>query len=153
MRTDNLSAHNSDIGVPVGVFFGTPIRELNVWDQDIREDDDTARNVAFSEGKEYYPVEVLPGETIVRNVIRRVTTEEAVGEDFRSPIFQKREACNYLVGYLHDYRVEEGMGEHGASGVIGGINKKVVFENGAPDICKHSHVAATCKDCKEVAEQ
>jgi hypothetical protein len=79
MRLDRLTAHNDDIGEPIGSFYGTFIRELNTVDVELREIDNMQQRIRYHVGKEFPEVEVLAGETVVNNLIRRETTSEAQG--------------------------------------------------------------------------
>ena len=82
MRTDSLIANTEDIGDSVWEFHGTPIRQWNPLDAEIRELSDAQQRVRYFLGSESAPIEVLPGEVIKDNLIRRETTAEVVGEKF-----------------------------------------------------------------------
>ncbi len=84
MRVDDLVAHEADIYGVVGEFYGTPIREMNMLAHELREQDDTQQRVRNSFGIEDATpdVELLPGEVVHGNIIRRDTTAEFVGEAF-----------------------------------------------------------------------
>jgi len=82
MRTDALTAHSDDIGPPVGEFHGTAIRAMNPIDVELREIKDIQFRARLALGTEPVSAEVLPGEVVVDNVIRRATTAEALGEEF-----------------------------------------------------------------------
>jgi hypothetical protein len=63
-------------------FYGTPIREANLDAVGLREQDDLQQRVRASFGIDFAPVELLPGEVVKDNVIRRETAAEVVGETF-----------------------------------------------------------------------
>ena len=82
MRIDELTVHVDDIQAGSGAeFYGTPIREMSIIDADVREELDMQARIRVSLG-EATTVELLPGEAIVGNAIRRTTTAEVIGEDF-----------------------------------------------------------------------
>lgn len=86
MRTDALIMHSNDIGNVVGEFYGSLIREVNPLTADLRDISDMQQRVRFSFGRfNDEPVELLPGEVITDNTIRRSTAAEVVGEAFYAP--------------------------------------------------------------------
>ena len=85
MKIDSLVMHSDDIGESVGEFFGSPIREVNLLDVEVREELDMQARARLGLGVETVPAELLPGEVIKDNVIRRSTTAEVVGEEFYQP--------------------------------------------------------------------
>lgn len=83
MRIDEQVVHADDIQPGSGAeFFGTPIREMNLIDVDVREALDAQRRARVGLGVETPSIELLPGEVIRGNIIRRETTAEVVGEQF-----------------------------------------------------------------------
>ena len=79
MRIDKLVMHADDVQAGSGAeFYGTPIREASYLDVDVREERDSRRYF----GSASIPAEILPGEVITGNVIRRSTAAEAMGETF-----------------------------------------------------------------------
>ena len=82
MKIDSLVMHSDDIGESVGEFFGSPIREVNLLDVEVREELDTQARARLGLGVETVPAELLPGEVVKDNIIRRETTAEVVGEEF-----------------------------------------------------------------------
>ena len=83
MRIDEQVVHADDIQLGSGAdFYGTPVREMNLIDVDVREELDMQARVRQGLGDEASPVVLLPGEVIKGNVIRRETTSEVVGEAF-----------------------------------------------------------------------
>ena len=85
MRIDTLVAHNDDVGKVIGEFYGSPIREMSSFSTKARQIDDTQQRVRASFGLDSAPIELLPGEVVKGNVIRRETTAEVVGEAFYEP--------------------------------------------------------------------
>ena len=63
MHCDSLVIHSSDIGEPVGEFFGTAIVAVNPLAIELREIDDMQQRVRASLGVAYPAVELFPGET------------------------------------------------------------------------------------------
>src|ERR1035437_2033879 len=82
MRIDELVAHFDDIGEVVGDFHGTPIRTLASIDAEVRETQDAQFRTRMSLGIASAPIELLPGEVITGNTVRRSTSAEVVGEAF-----------------------------------------------------------------------
>lgn len=82
MKIDSLVMHSDDIGESVGEFFGSPIREVNSIDVEVREELDTQARARLGLGVEAVPAELLPGEVVKDNIIRRETTAEVVGDHF-----------------------------------------------------------------------
>src|ERR1035437_4594511 len=82
MRIDELVAHFDDIGEVVGEFHGTPIRTLASIDAEVRETQDAQFRARMSLGTASAPIELLPGEVVTDNTIRRSTSAEVVGEAF-----------------------------------------------------------------------
>lgn len=82
MKTDSLSIHTEDVRGTIGDFYGTSIRQWNPLDTEIRELSDAQQRVRYFLGSESAPIEVLPGEAIKDNLIRRQTTAEVLGEEF-----------------------------------------------------------------------
>jgi len=82
LRLDPVVIHAEDLSQTVGEFYGTPIREVNLLAVGLREIRDAQFSAQFSLGEDAPKVELLPGEVITDNVIRRSTTAEAVGEKF-----------------------------------------------------------------------
>ena len=82
MKIDSLVMHSDDIGESVGEFFGSPIREVNLLDVEVREELDMQARARLGLGVEAVPAELLPGEVVKDNIIRRETTAEVVGEEF-----------------------------------------------------------------------
>ena len=82
MKIDSLVMHSDDIGESVGEFFGSPIREVNLLDVEVREELDMQARARLGLGVDAVPAELLPGEVITDNVIRRSTCAEVIGEDF-----------------------------------------------------------------------
>ena len=86
MRIDSLVMHADDVMPGDGAeFYGSPIREASITDSDVREERDLCARVRLGIGVESVPAELLPGEVITDNVIRRETTAEVVGEQFYQP--------------------------------------------------------------------
>src|ERR1019366_3599567 len=85
MIIDVLVAHNDDLGKVVGEFYSSPIRELSNFSTEVRQIDDTQQRVRSSFGLDSAPIELLPGEVVKDNAIRRETTAEVVGEAFYEP--------------------------------------------------------------------
>ena len=85
MRIDTLVAHNDDVGKVIGEFYSSPIRELSNFSTEARQIDDAQQRVRASFGLDSAPIELLPGEVVKGNVIRRETTAEVVGKDFYEP--------------------------------------------------------------------
>ena len=85
MKIDSLVMHSDDIGESVGEFFGSPIREVNLLDVEVREELDMQARARLGLGVDAVPAELLPGEVITDNVIRRPTTAEVVGDTFYQP--------------------------------------------------------------------
>jgi hypothetical protein len=82
MRIDELTIHADDIEAGSGAeFHGVPIREVNIENVDVREGRDMHSRVIDYLG-EAATVEILPGEAIVGNLIRRTTTAEVVGDTY-----------------------------------------------------------------------
>ena len=82
MKIDSLVMHSDDIGESVGEFFGSPIREVNLLDVEVREELDLQARARLGLGVDAVPAELLPGEVVKDNIIRRETTAEVVGEAF-----------------------------------------------------------------------
>ena len=85
MKIDNLVMHSDDIGESVGEFFGSPIREVNLLDVEVREELDMQARARLGLGVDAVPAELLPGEVITDNVIRHSTAAEVIGEKFYQP--------------------------------------------------------------------
>ncbi len=81
MKIDSLVMHSDDIGESVGEFFGSPIREVNLLDVEVREELDMQARARL-DGVDAVPAELLPGEVVKDNVIRRETTAVVVGDTF-----------------------------------------------------------------------
>jgi hypothetical protein len=80
VRIDEQTVHAEDVQAGSGrEFYGTPIREMCSFDADIREQDDLQMRVRASFGISV-SVELLPGEVIKGNIIRRETDAEVAGE-------------------------------------------------------------------------
>ena len=82
MRTDSLVVNGNDMGEIVGNFYGTPVREFNNLAAEMREVDDMQVRIRASLGIDSVPAELLPGEVIKSNIIRRETTAEVIGDKF-----------------------------------------------------------------------
>lgn len=82
MKTDSLSIHTEDVRGTIGDFYGTSIRQWNPLDTEIRELSDAQQRVRYFLGAPDGVLEVLPGEAIKDNLIRRQTTAEVLGEEF-----------------------------------------------------------------------
>lgn len=82
MRTDSLIVNAEDMGEVVGEFYGTPVRTFNPIMSEVREMSDAQQRVRYFLGSEFPAIEVLPGEAIVDNLVRRETTAEVVGQQF-----------------------------------------------------------------------
>lgn len=81
MRIDVLTMHSEDINSGSGVeFYGTPILEASDFDVDVREGRDRTARISLSTPSQ--TIELLPGEVITRNLIRRSTAAEVIGEEF-----------------------------------------------------------------------
>ena len=76
MRLDSAIMHSQDIGAIVGEFHGTPIREVNLVDVEIREISDAQQRARYFLADESTPIELLPNEVIVNNLIRKNSTKE-----------------------------------------------------------------------------
>jgi hypothetical protein len=80
MILDELAVHSDDVHAGDGTeFYGTPIKEMSLVDIKVRAD---LFIQPLANAKPAPPVEVLPGEAIVGDLIRRTTTAEVVGESF-----------------------------------------------------------------------
>lgn len=78
MKRDIVVFHTDDIKTGSGTeLYGTPIREVNILDVEVREELDCIQRVSLGKDTQSVPIELLPGETLVNNLIRRVTTVEA----------------------------------------------------------------------------
>ena len=77
MKIDNTVMHSDDMGTMMGDFHGTPIREVNFLDVELRELGDAQLRARLFLADEPTPVELLPGEVIVNHLIRKTTTKEA----------------------------------------------------------------------------
>ena len=83
MRIDKLVMHADDVKAGSGAeFYGTPILEASNLDVDVREEKDAQFIVRMGLGIKSIPAELLPGEVITDNIIRRSTAAEVVGEAF-----------------------------------------------------------------------
>jgi hypothetical protein len=83
VRIDSLVMHTEDVMPGDGAeFYGTPIRTTYITDSDVREELDTQIRARLGLGIVSVPAELLPGEVLKDNVIRRETAAEVVGEDF-----------------------------------------------------------------------
>jgi hypothetical protein len=82
MHTDVLVAHETDLGEVVGEFYGTPIRTMDTLSAELREIFDTQVRVRAFLGTDSAPLELLPGEVVKDNIIRRFTTAEVIGDKF-----------------------------------------------------------------------
>lgn len=80
MRADPQVVHNEDIGEIVGEFHGTAIHTLSHDTVELREIRDAQVRARMSLGIDPPEPELLPGETLVNNIIRRETTAEARGK-------------------------------------------------------------------------
>ena len=87
MIIDTLVLHADDVSSSQtrGEFYGTPIREGSITDVDVREERGMRQRVRLGLGVDTPPIELLPGEVVKDNVIRRETTAEVVGETFYEP--------------------------------------------------------------------
>jgi hypothetical protein len=85
MKTDNLVMNGNDVGDKIGEFYGTDINEVNIHRVRFAELDDMQQRVRASFGLDSASIELLPGEVVKDNVIRRFTTAEVVGEQFYAP--------------------------------------------------------------------
>jgi len=75
--------HADDVKTGSGAeFYGTPIREASNLAVDVREELDSQARVRMGLGLTSVPAELLPGEVITDNTIRRSTAAEVVGEEF-----------------------------------------------------------------------
>lgn len=82
MKSDTQIIHSDDIGEVVGDFHGTPIRSLNSFASELREQDDSQIRARAGLGTESTPTEIMAGEIAKDNLIRRETTSEVIGEQF-----------------------------------------------------------------------
>jgi hypothetical protein len=84
MMPDMIVMHADDVSNSQtrGEFYGTPIREASTTAAEVREERDTRVRVRAGLDVDSVPVELLPGEVIKDNVIRRETAAEVVGEQF-----------------------------------------------------------------------
>ena len=83
MRIDKLVMHADDVKPGDGSeFYGSPIYQACILDSDVREELDLQSRVRLGLGAESAPIELLPGEIVKDNIIRRETTAEVVGEQF-----------------------------------------------------------------------
>ncbi len=82
MKSDTQVIHSDDIGEIVGDFHGTPIRSLNPFASEVREQDEAQMRARTGLGTKSVPAEILTGEIAKDNLIRRETTSEAIGESF-----------------------------------------------------------------------
>jgi hypothetical protein len=83
---DNLALNNGAIGAQVGTFYGTPIFSFDETIAKAQGDEESRLRIAESQilGLETSP-ELNPGETICKdNLIRRATTSEFLGSEFRA---------------------------------------------------------------------
>jgi len=85
MKTDNLVMHSEDVQEVVGEFYGSPIRAVNPLAIELRAIDEMQQRVRASFGLDSPVIELLPGEVVKGNVIRRSTAAEVVGEKFYEP--------------------------------------------------------------------
>lgn len=82
MKLDPVIVHADNLGKTVGEFYGTPIREVDMLAIELREILDSQLSARISLGEGAAHTELLPGEIVKDNIIRRFTTAEAVGEEF-----------------------------------------------------------------------
>ena len=82
MRIDEQVIHADDIGDVVGEFYSSPIRGVSIFDVDLREILDAQARARVSLGVPSATIELLPGEVITNNVIRRETAAEVLGDKF-----------------------------------------------------------------------
>ena len=86
MRIDSQVIHSDDVKPGDGAeLYGTPVREVNLLDVEVREELDMQARARLGLGVDAVPAELLPGEVITDNVIRRSTTAEVVGDTFYQP--------------------------------------------------------------------
>jgi hypothetical protein len=87
MRSDELVIHGDDVYEDnLGEFYGTPILAADPMDTAKRDISDMQQRVRFSFGRfNNEPIELLSGEVITDNTIRRSTAAEVVGEAFYTP--------------------------------------------------------------------
>lgn len=76
MRLDNAVMHSDDMGAVVGEFYGSPIREVNLLDVELREIGDAQIRARLFLGDSAPTVELLPDEAVVKGIIRKITTLE-----------------------------------------------------------------------------
>jgi hypothetical protein len=82
MRIDNLVIHSDDIGDVVGRFYEEPVREVNLLAVEEREELFAQSAARASFGVATPTIDILPGEIIKGNLIRRSTAAEVIGEKF-----------------------------------------------------------------------
>jgi len=83
MKIDKLVMHADDVHEGSGEeFYGSPIYQACILDSEVREALDMMQRVRLGLGVESAPIELLPGEVVKDNIIRRETTAEVVGEQF-----------------------------------------------------------------------
>jgi hypothetical protein len=77
VKIDSIVMHSDDMGAVVGDFHGTPIREVNFLDVELRELGYAQMRARLFLADKPTPIELLPGEVIVNHLIRKATTREA----------------------------------------------------------------------------
>jgi hypothetical protein len=82
MRIDELVIHSDDMGEVVGRFYEEPIREVNLLVVDEREELEAQSAARASLGVATPILEVLPGEVIKGDLVRRSTAAEVIGDKF-----------------------------------------------------------------------
>jgi hypothetical protein len=83
VKIDSLVMHAADVMPGDGAeFYGTPISFASPTNVEVREELDTQSRARLGLDVEAVPVELLPGEVVKDNVIRRETTAEVVGDTF-----------------------------------------------------------------------
>lgn len=103
MKVDNLILHANDIiQNMVGDFHGTPIREYDLLNAELREISDTQQRVRYFFGSQQQEISILPGETIKDNLIRRETAAEVVGDDFYAVHMPKGKQIPLHEGLVQD---------------------------------------------------
>ena len=82
MRLDSVVMHADDIGVVIGKFYDSDIREVSLLSVEVRDEIDAQANARYSLGTTPASIELIHDEVIQDGLIRRFTTSEVVGETF-----------------------------------------------------------------------
>lgn len=99
MRQDVNYSHSKNIGEQIGSFCGVPILTFNNFDLELDVALDSQRTVLSNKAMGCSDIpntaEILPGEVLCSdNIVRRITTAEAVGYD----AFKEKQPVKMLVG-------------------------------------------------------